>query len=199
MRLPIFDRTDYALTVALLVLVSLVTPLLLVLLPLVQWLGGGAFHWELSGVGTSPAPAGLSPRDGVTLTGGDTVDVQMAHAGAAVWTASLLPGLLLSAAVIIVCWQLVRLVASTGRRQPFVDASVRALRFIAVTVASASVAHGLVTGIADSVVAAHALTGDKSASFTFPLVGLLVALLVLVVAEAFAHGARLQEDVEGLV
>ena len=199
MKQPQFDRIDYALTLALLVLVSLVTPLILVLLPLLQWLGGSDFHWTLTDVGTPSSPTGLSPADDVTLTGGGSVDVHIVQAGATVWLVSLLPALLVSVAVVLVCWQLFRLVLQIERRRPFVDASISALRLIAVTVAVASVGYGLARAFADSVMAARAFTEDVGTSFTLPFIWLLAALLILVVAEAFAQGARLQEDVEGLV
>ncbi len=57
----------------------------------------------------------------------------------------------------------------------------------------------LCTGVADSVVTSRALRDVVSFGFTVPFVPIIAAFLVLALAEAFAQGVRLQDDVEGLV
>lgn len=200
MRLEMFDRIDFLLTKALLAVVGVAVPMFSLGLPLLTWLRNRPLRWELDGLGVTEVPIGLVPHDGVTLLGTESIAVRIEDAGTSAWMASLLPGALLSVAVGIAAWLLLRLVQRIEKGKPFVAASAVALRLLGATIVLGSLAVSLGLGFADAVIARRALEVEQlSMSLEMPLVAFIVALLVLAVAEAFAQGARLQDDVEGLV
>lgn len=200
MRLPLFDRVDFLFTKALLILVAVAVPVFALGVPLGRWLSGRSLTWELEGVGATTVPDRLVPGAGVSLTGSETVAVRIEEAGAGPWLVSLVPGLLISLAVVLGVWLTLRLVRSIEQRRPFVQASAHALRWVGALLLLAPVLVGLGTGIADAVIAERALQDDVfSLTLSIAFLPVLAGLLVLAVGEAFAQGVRLQEDVEGLV
>lgn len=200
MRIPFFDRLDLWVTKALLILVGVVVPLYSVGWPLARWLQDKPLHWELEGLGPTSVPDRLVAQEGVTLRGADTVVVHIADAGAGPWLASLLPGAVLSVTVGLGAWLLLRLVRRIEQGQPFVSASATSLRLLAATVLVGSLAVSLGLGVAEAVISQRALDGaDPVFGFEVSFVAFVGALLMLALAEAFAQGVRLQEDVEGLV
>ncbi|MGH9037239.1 MAG: hypothetical protein ACRD0O_15880 [Acidimicrobiia bacterium] len=58
---------------------------------------------------------------------------------------------------------------------------------------------GYVTQLLDGALAASSTVGELGQSFSLPGNGPLAGLGVFVLAEVFAHGVRLREDVEGTV
>ena len=200
MRAPTFDRLDFLATKLLLAAVGIGVPLFTVVVPLGRWVTGGTLTWELDDVGRPALRSGLRLRDGVDVTGGATLGLRIPDAGATTWLVSLVPGLLLSAAVGLVVLQLLRLVRNIQDGRPFDATSARALRLIGATVLAATFVVGVGTGVADAVVSDRALSGDGvSMSVSTSFVPLVAGLLVLALAEAFAQGVRMQDDVEGLV
>lgn len=200
MRLPLFDRVDFWTTKLLLALVGVAMPVFSVGWPLVSWLRDQPLRWDLEGFGPTTAPDRLVPQDGVMLRGAETVVVRIDHAGAGAWLATLLPGLILSIAVGLVAWLLLRLVRRIELGQPFVAASATSLRLVGTTVLLGSVAVSLGVGLADTVVTQRAFDGVADTfGFDVPFMAVIIALLLLALAEAFAQGVRLQDDVDGLV
>lgn len=199
MKMLSFDRTDFLLTKVMIVAVAVGIPLASVGAPLVGWATGRSLIWEVAGTRATSVPADLATRVGVEARGTDTLALRIDGAGAGTWLATLLPGLALSVAVALGAWLFLRLVQRIERGQPFVAASARSLRLLSITILVGSLAVSLCTGVADSVVTERALRDVVSFGFTVPFVAVIAAFLVLALAEAFAQGVRLQDDVEGLV
>jgi len=199
-----FDRWDFLGTKVLLMLVAVVTPLVTVVLPVVTWLTGGALVWE----GEVGSPAALQQPDVVALGGADlrwpgTATVSLPDADTAVWLASLLPGLVVSLTTVTVALLMSWLLRRIQRGDAFVAASVTVLRLVGLTLVVGSLVTRASSAIADASVQSSAVGTNPYVTVTLslsaPLAFILVGLLVAAVAEAFAHGARLADDVAGLV
>ena len=199
MKLPTFDRTDFLLTKLMIAAVAVGVPLASVGTPLARWATGQALHWQVPGPGATRVPADLALRAGADARGTDTLLLRINGAGTGTWLATLLPALALSVTVVLGAWLLLRLVQRIEHGQPFVAASAQALRLLSMVVLVGSLAVAFCTGVADSVVTERALRDVVSFGFTVPFVSVIAAFLVLALAEAFAQGVRLQDDVEGLV
>ena len=198
MRAPRFDRSDFVLTKGLLVLLALGLPALTVGGPLVAWWRGRPLTWELDGLSATLVPPDLRPSSGVRLSGTGTVGVSIPSAATSTWLASLLPGLALSATGLVIAWQLLRVVRRIEQRRAFVASTASAFRVIALALFLGSLVLAVAQGVADAQISQRALSmGDFEV--TVPLLPSVGALLVLALAEAFGQGARLQDDVEGLV
>lgn len=197
-----FNRWDYLATKVLVGGAVLVTAATAVIAPLIQWLRDEPLHWDLTVAHDAPVPRGVEAQAGVTLSGTDGLRVTLPQADAGPWIASLLPGALLAVAVAVVGWLLLRLLRATEAGQPFTRQTVRSLRVIAITVFVATLAITFAEAVADSVIAGAALLDSVSTvglTFSIPLVPLAFCVLLTALAEAFARGAVLQDDVEGLV
>jgi len=200
MPLPRFDRIDFLLAKALIVLLTVATTALTLGVPLTRWLSGRRLTWELAGPDVTTVPATTTATSGTMLRGTDTLAVSIDHPGSGAWAISLLPAVVLSVAAIVIAWQLLRLLRRIEEHRAFATASAAALRVIGLTLVAASLLTSLLTGRADAVVARRASSGESDAlGLELPIGALLTALLVLALAEAFAQGTRLQRDVEGLV
>lgn len=199
MKLLRFDRTDFLLTRLMIAAVGVGVPLVSVGAPLVRWATGRALHWQVSGPDATTVPVDLATRAGVDARGTDSLGLRIDGAGTGTWLATLLPGIALSVSVVLGAWLLLRLVQSIELGQPFVAASAQALRLLSMIVLVGSLAVALCTGVADAVVTQRALRDVVSFGFTVPFVAVIAAFLILALAEAFAQGVRLQDDVEGLV
>jgi hypothetical protein len=121
------------------------------------------------------------------------------------WIVSLLPGLLLALAVSTVALLLLRMMRETYAGRPFSASGARRLRRVAAVVAGAAVLVPMLQAVSAHAIATQVLPSEAPGlldrwdllSGTVPW--LVVALLVLAVAEAFGIGARLADDVDGLV
>jgi DUF2975 family protein len=101
--------------------------------------------------------------------------------------------------VVAVLWLLRLLLRSVRDGDPFTTANVRRLRAIGfLLVVGAPVAY-LVTKGCEQWLASSSTAGELGTSFTLPGAGPIAGLGVFVLAEVFAHGARLRADVEGTV
>jgi hypothetical protein len=101
--------------------------------------------------------------------------------------------------VVAVLWLLRLLLRSVRDGDPFTAANVRRLRAIGfLLVVGAPVAY-LVMFVCDQWLASSSPAGELGATFTVPGAGPIAGLGVFVLAEVFAHGARLRADVEGTV
>lgn len=199
----IFDRMDFFLTKALLAIVAVAVPVFSIGLPLAGWVRNRPLEWQLDGpdgLEATAVPDRLVAQDGVSLRGAESVVVRIEEAGAGPWVSVLLPGVLLSLAVGLAAWLLLRLLQRIEQREPFAAASATACRLLGATILLGSLAVSLALGLADAVIAQRALDGAALGfAFEVPFVAFVAALLMLALAEAFAQGARLQHDVEGLV
>jgi hypothetical protein len=147
---------------------------------------------------TSPLPANVEPTRGyvpVTVTIRDARPAQLLLRLAI----DLLPGLLITAAL----WQLWGLLRSARQGDPFTTANVRRLRRFGWLLL---LGWPLVIYLTTNLEAALAQTVPDPAHVTSGLFdttpigpALVFGLAVLVLAEVFAHGLRLREDVEGTI
>jgi hypothetical protein len=121
------------------------------------------------------------------------------------WALSLLPALLLSVAISVVAWLLLRTMRETYAGEPFSTTGVRRLRRVASVVGIAAVVVPALQAVAEHSIAAHVLPEEGPGLIgrwdvlgeTIPW--LVAALLLFAIAEAFSVGQRLADDVEGLV
>ena len=196
-----FDRWDYAATKLLLLVGLLGVPLVVVGLPLAAWAGGDALVWpavlEEQARVTSPAL-----RDGASAAWDGGAEVTLADASGMLWLLTLLPALVVAAAAPLVTGPLLGLVRTIQRGESFSDAAVRRLRVVGLTLLLAPWAHHALTGIANAAVLEEAFGQEFWFSVVIPAGTLAISALGLAlgaVAEAFRQGARLRDDVEGLV
>jgi hypothetical protein len=219
MRLPSrlrWSRTDNLIAHAVLVVAMAVAGLtgllgLLWITPLIPSGGGGV----VANTVTVPRPEGV-PEPSVAV-GAASPDVSVAappevvvefHDPTALERLLLAaPGLLGTAAVLVVLFMVLRLVRSLDRGEPFVAANVRRVYAIAYTVLVGSLAVPVAGAVCDSVLRSRALGADGLV-LTAGLLGgrggislalVLTGFLLAALAEVFRRGARLREDVEGLV
>lgn len=197
-----FDRTDLSASYVLIGLIALGTTLATVVWPLVDWLRGTPLSWLVSTTADVDAGPGLGVTVGTAARWSGDVVVTLADASATARVVTLVPGLILCLAVVLVAVQLVPLLRSIESGEPFVAASVRRLRVIAlivmITPALLLVAHAL----AGVVVSTEALTGAPFAldlTFSGVFVGLAAGLMIAAIAQAFTRGAQLRADTDGLV
>lgn len=194
-------RADAAFTRGLLILLAVLYPLAVLVPKVVRWIGGGALEWTTATSTTGPQAPGLGGA-GTSVRFDDTVIWTIQHAGAGPWLASLIPGVITWALLVAGCVVGLRLIGSTVAGEPFEAAGVRRVRALALLV----IGYGVLVptsklfadlGVLWSVdqTASLALVVDVAA-IAVPLV---IGALILVIAESFAIGRRLAEDVEGLI
>lgn len=200
-----FDRWDFLATRILLIASVVITAVFNVALPAADWLRGRPLVWQLD---TALRPEADQLKPGIRGVHDGRVTVSIPDASAGTWVATLAPGLITCLIAGVLVWLVWRLLGGIQAGRPFVAGSVAWLRAIAATLILGPIPLGAAFGFANGSVTAAAisqipptpiilLTIDSSASNGWLLVGL--GLLVAAIAEAFAKGARLQEDVDGLV
>jgi hypothetical protein len=200
-----FDRWDFLGTRVVLGVIALGATGVGVIAPVVQWLRGEPLTWRLQTGRTDELVTDqLVARPGVELAWPGTADVSIDDAGTGTWLASIVPGALLTIATVIVVVALLRLLSSIEAQRPFAYAAVRSLRVIGATLLGGAVLVTLAGSFANVAVldAAVDLQGDtQTFSFDFGNAFLVAAagLVCAALAEAFAHGIKLADDVEGLV
>lgn len=107
---------------------------------------------------------------------------------------------LAAALAIAVLFLLRAIVGSVDRGEPFIATNVRRLRVLAIALAVGGIAVEIVGELTREALIERSQAADLwASSFTLGLWPLLAGLVVAVLAEVFRHGARLREDVEGLV
>ncbi len=117
----------------------------------------------------------------------------------------LAPGVGYALLAAVIAWLLLRVMLTIGRGEPFDPANVRRLRALALvlmvgwTVVSFAEATCTFAILADVDLKAAGVDGGPRAALAFPVMPFVVGLATAMVAEAFKAGARLQDDVEGLV
>lgn len=171
-------------------------------LPIVEWVSHDPLEWTGRVANARSLPADLAgPSDGVRLAWDGTAAITLEDPTARDRLMALLPGAVAGGAIVAVLLLLIGLLNRIQAGSPFVPASVRTLRIIAVVIALA----GAVVPILDMAASTHIVgTAVADASSPPPTAFLnfawfAVALLLYSLAEAFAHGVRMARDVEGLV
>ncbi len=152
-------------------------------------------------------PPGIAEQaePGTSLAVEGHVKYVVDQAPAWLWTVSLLPGLLLALAISTVALLLLRMLSETYAGRPFSESGARRLRRVAAVVAGAAFLVPMLQAVSAHAITTQVLPAEapwllerwEVLSGTLPW--LVVALLVLAVAEAFGIGAHLADDVDGLV
>jgi hypothetical protein len=146
-----------------------------------------------------------TPRTGTSVEVEGRIRYIVDHASTGLWVVSLLPALVLALAVSGVALLLLRLMHETYAGRPFSQHGVRRLRLVAVVVGTAAIVVPLLNSVSSHTIVARVLPDQAQGIFAgWDIVGatvpwLVVALIVLAVAEAFDIGAALADDVDGLI
>lgn len=111
------------------------------------------------------------------------------------------PGLVTACAVVLVVIMLDRVLRDIGHGEPFSTGNVTRLRVTALAIMVGSAAEAALDAITGMVITGNHFPPDlpARASFELPLGWIAGGLVVAAIAEAFAHGTKLRQDVEGLV
>jgi hypothetical protein len=167
--------------------------------PLAQAWNGPEAGWEPDAVVLPRAglPDGVrlrvDPRS-VELQAWDSTLAEQALARADV--------LVLGLGVALASWLLRPVLRGLERGEPFRVGSARRIAGIALVIAVVALLAPTLDAVAAAEVLARLDLGDPALvtwTWSLPLVPLVVAALVLAVAESFRRGERLSEDIEGLV
>ena len=191
-----FDRVDRIGLVLVLALAGLVSATAWVLVPVLTWATGGDLPVPFFSEVTVPALDAAGIRYGEA-----DYPIRVADATTGQWLLHLVPGLGFTAVVVGCAALLLPVVRDLGRGDPFTPANVRRLRAIGLLLLVAWPVLTLVESAAAAAVLGQLDLGDLGtrASLTLPLGVMLAGLVVGLVAEAFAAGSRLRDDVDGLV
>ncbi|MFN8079347.1 MAG: DUF2975 domain-containing protein [Kineosporiaceae bacterium] len=191
-----FDRWDrLGLTVSL-AAVALVALAYTVIRPLLAWGRGEALSIPYLSAITVPQLDAVG-----TPYGEGRYDLHLADPTTGQRLIDLAPGLLLLALILTACWLVFRLMRDIGRGEPFAPRNVTRLRLLAAVLAF---------GVPVEFFARLSCTGallsgidlgslSPAAQLDLPWLPVLAGVCVALLAEAFKTGARLRDDVDGLI
>lgn len=200
LRLARWDRSDFLITRAVLLLVGVGALVGAVGGPLLSWATGSQLQAQVATAHSDPLPHSLATaKTGAGLRWDGVLDLRIDDPSLGLRLSTALPGVLLAVIVATCAWILFRWVGSVGEGRPFAPAGVRSLRLIGWLIALGAVVIPMVELFTNSALVMAATTLKVAPSATFEFGWFLVAALVLVVAESLQVGVRLSEDVEGLV
>ncbi|WP_017590870.1 DUF2975 domain-containing protein [Nocardiopsis ganjiahuensis] len=144
--------------------------------------------------------------DDVGVRGTDTLVLVFEDPGAPERLLLALPVLLQQVLGLVVVGLVLRMLQSLSSGDPFVPANVRRVYAVAFAVLLGSLLLPVVESVCDIALWQDRVPVDEVALLAFdlglgsgPLTGFLVGLLLVSLAEVFRRGARMREDVEGLV
>jgi len=201
-RILTFDRWDFIATRVLIAAITLGSLAITVIWPMTSWLRGEPLRWVVAVDAAVSLPAELTTNPDAAAQWNGEALVTLTEAPASTWLATLLPGVITTIAVALVAVQLLGLLRDIQSREPFAAASVRRLRVIALILLIAPMVTVTADALAGAAVRSAAFV-DAPFAFFISANGILVAigagLMVAAVAEAFARGAELRTDVDGLV
>lgn len=201
-RILTFDRGDFIATKLLIIAITLGSLAITVIWPVISWLRGEPLRWVVGVDVAAGMPEELATTTNTAAQWNGEALVTLHQASATTWLATLLPGLIVTAAVALAAIQLLGLLRDIQAREPFAATSVRRLRIIALILIIAPMMVLTAGAIADATVRGAAFVDAPFALF-FSANGILVAVgagfMVAALAEAFARGAELRADVDGLV
>ncbi|MFT4163644.1 MAG: DUF2975 domain-containing protein [Microlunatus sp.] len=201
-RILTFDRADFIATRVLIIAIALGSLMITLIWPVISWLRGEPLHWVVAVDVAAGMPDELTTTSNTVAQWNGEVLVTLSQASATTWLATLLPGLVLTTAVALAAVQLLGLLRDIQAREPFAVASVRRLRILALILIIAPMLSLVADAIASATVRSAAFV-DAPFALLFTANGILIAigagLMVAALAEAFARGAELRADVDGLV
>ena len=195
-----FGAADYLLTKIIAVGFVLVSAIVTIVSPIIDWASGKPLSMRLDGLNQGPA---VTAKPGVTVQHDTHLLAQFSDASAGLWLANLAPAILFVICMAVVVWLLWKLLDDVRDGRPFTRRNVTRMRLIAITIIGGSILLFTVQGLVNGHLLSTALpdtvmlfANNSSASdLLIPGVGFLLAGL----AEAFGRGVELENDVEGLV
>jgi hypothetical protein len=156
--------------------------------------------------GAEPSLSTLgAPRTGTQVQGEAQVRYVVDQASVGLWLINLLPAFVLAVAISAVAFLLLRTMRETYAGRPFSGNGVRRLRLVAAVVGTSAIVVPLLSSVSSHAIVARVLPEQAPGIYDrWDILGatipwLVVALIVLAVAEAFDIGAGLADDVDGLV
>lgn len=201
-------RIDFVGIYLLLVVMAAQVTYVQVVAPMLDWVGGEPLRTTLMldtaavANGSGPWDA-RTPRPGVDLGWDGMVEATFADPEPQVWLAHLLPGATIAVTTLLVTVLTWRVVRSIQGGTPFTAMTLRRVRTIAAILMVTPLLLVIPIAVRAAVLARHAFETDGlSFAFEIPwpyLAVSLVGLLLAALAQAFAHGVELEDDVEGLV
>jgi hypothetical protein len=194
----VFSRVDYLLTKVILGVAVLGVALFGLVRPILE----ASQAAPLAVSYTTPVSSGIELPRGASLDGPATMQLLLADATPGERLAQAVPGVLLAATTIAVCWLLFQLLRSTEAGEPFTRPNVRRINTIAIIVGAGGMLTQYAQGFANSAMNATDRLprgADLTVEMTLNLLPLVVALVIALIGEAFRRGVRLRADVEGLV
>lgn len=192
-----FDRTDARLLRIGLWVCAGAVALTRVGYQLWAWIVGGSIPVTVQ---TQTSAAQLE-RHGVEHHVDDHVSV-MVSPDAAGRIVELLPGLVISALVVWGVFLLDGLIRSVTRSDAFGRGNIRALKLLGILVVVGSLLEPTLTNLAHQWVAGREfpwLGSGAESVFTVRLVPVAIGMVLAMLGEAFAQGARQKEDLEGVI
>ncbi|MEI2712905.1 MAG: hypothetical protein V9G04_06305 [Nocardioides sp.] len=200
-----FDRTDLIGVRILAGLAAVVVPLGALVVPAVTWLSGDALSRTVSWLDTAP-PKIAALSEGATGEYVDSGTITLQDASPSTWLWHLLPGIVVTAATVVMCLLVWRLVGLMLSPTPFGGRTVTLLRRMAAVLTLAPVLTFVANSAADSAVRSAGMDGhggfwmDIAPGATLTYAGFIAAgMLIAAISQAFLRGGQLQDDVDGLV
>lgn len=191
-----FDRADRVGMTVLLGLVGLGAVVGWLIGPILGWVRGWDLRVPFESAVEIPALAGSGVEHGE-----GAYDIVVADPSAGQRVLDLMPGFGLLVLTLVGSWLLYRLLRDVGSGDPFQRHNVLRLRVIAGLLVFGYPIVMLVESTTRLAILTGVDLGDLGPQTTFelPMPVMLTGLAVALVAEAFKTGARLRDDVDGLV
>ena len=189
------DRSDRVAAAVILTVTTVMTAATQVVVPLWRWVTGRGIVVDYVG----PVDAPRLDVAGVAHDAEGTVRAVVPGPSASLRLLDLAPGVLVTVLVAVGCWMLWRTTADIVGGEAFGTRTVVRLRVLGVLVALGVPVLGVLRGVADLQVVASLDLPELTGVIDVRWEALVAGFLVLVVAEAFRAGARMREDLEGLV
>lgn len=195
-------RSDYVVATVGVWVVMLVGVVALVTPPLVSWASGDPLTVMSRAEQVGPAVPELRATQGVEVTYTDDVVWTLDQPTTAQWMLSLVPGLLTSLALVIGGLAVLHAIRNARRGSPFTASSIRDLRVLGLLVV---LGYAIIVAVVGLAVQFLLVAGSKLdvALVTDldppPVVVFVIGLLLVLLADVFGRGARLEADVDGLV
>jgi hypothetical protein len=156
---------------------------------------------ELDGLPTSSDSGPLTPpsADEVITPSVVPVTIRIRDANGHQLLLSTARDLILIAFTVTLVWLIRQLLLSVREGDPFTATNVRRLRIIGFLFAVGVPIGVLIIQALEDSLAASSEVGELGSSFSIGAAPLLVGLGVFILAEVFAHGVRMRDDLEGTV
>jgi hypothetical protein len=171
---------------------------LVLVLSIAEWPAGNSLNWTASVVERPTLTTSGDARVYQTA-----VQVDLLDPSNSLWVSTRIPTVVVCVAMMLTGILLVRLFHETAAGRPFFDGSVRRLRAVSAVVAVAAIVEPITRAWADNrvldAVTTHPALEPTGPHWRTMATWLVVALVMLVVTEAFRIGTRLRDDADGLV